>query len=207
MSNTPETPETPEVPQEEAQLTPEQEKALAEQAARQARQQRSRQKSVVFYIGILFAAAFLLLAMSFAMERRQNAEDMDDLNQSLSGLKDSVSAMQSVQKLYEENTALLERVAELEEDLARAEEQRNYLADKVESQEAEKGVLQNSVQALDWFWQINEAYVRGRYATCRELIAQLEESGFVENLPRVSVTDNGRFSPYDRYKEICDALS
>ena len=203
MSNTP---ETPEVSQEEIQLTPEQERALAEQAARLARQQRKRQRSMVFYTGILFAAAFLLLAMSFAMERRQNAEDMDDLNQSLTGLKDSVSAMQSVQKLYEENTALLERVAELEEDLARAEEQRNYLADKVESQEAEKGVLQNSVKALDWFWQINEAYVRGRYTTARNLIAQLEESGLVENLPRVSITENGRFSPYDRYQEIYDAL-
>lgn len=203
MSNTH---ETPEISQEEIQLTPEQERALAEQAARLARQQRKRQRSVVFYIGILFAAAFLLLAMSFAMERRQNAEDMDDLNQSLTGLKDSVSAMQSVQNLYEENTALLERVAELEEDLARAEEQRNYLADKVESQEAEKGVLQNSVQALDWFWQINEAYVRGRYTTARNLIAQLEESGLVENLPRVSITENGRFSPYDRYQEIHDTL-
>ena len=203
MSNTH---ETPEISQEEIQLTPEQERALAEQAARLARQQRKRQRSVVFYIGILFAAAFLLLAMSFAMERRQNAEDMDDLNQSLTGLKDSVSAMQSVQNLYEENTALLERVAELEEDLARAEEQRNYLADKVESQEAEKGVLQNSVQALDWFWQINEAYVRGRYTTARNLIAQLEESGLVENLPRVSITENGRFSPYDRYQEIHNAL-
>ena len=203
MSNTH---ETPEISQEEIQLTPEQERALAEQAARLARQQRKRQRSVVFYIGILFAAAFLLLAMSFAMERRQNAEDMDDLNQSLTGLKDSVSAMQSVQNLYEENTALLERVAELEEDLARAEEQRNYLADKVESQEAEKGVLQKSVQALDWFWQINEAYVRGRYTTARNLIAQLEESGLVENLPRVSITENGRFSPYDRYQEIHDAL-
>ena len=203
MSNTH---ETPEISKEEVQLTPEQERALAEQAARLARQQRKRQRSVVFYIGILFAAAFLLLAMSFAMERRQNAEDMDDLNQSLTGLKDSVSAMQSVQNLYEENTALLERVAELEEDLARAEEQRNYLADKVESQEAEKGVLQKSVQALDWFWQINEAYVRGRYTTARNLIAQLEESGLVENLPRVSITENGRFSPYDRYQEIHDAL-
>lgn len=203
MSNTH---ETPEISKEEIQLTPEQERALAEQAARLARQQRKRQRSVVFYIGILFAAAFLLLAMSFAMERRQNAEDMDDLNQSLTGLKDSVSAMQSVQNLYEENTALLERVAELEEDLARAEEQRNYLADKVEDQEAEKGVLQNSVQALDWFWQINEAYVRGRYTTARNLIAQLEESGLVENLPRVSITENGRFSPYDRYQEIHDAL-
>ena len=203
MSNSP---ETPEVSQEEVKLTPEQKKALEEKAARQARQQRSRQRSVVHYIGILFAAAFLLLAMSFAMERRQNAEDMDDLNQSISGLKDSVSAMQSVQELYKENTALLERVAELEEDLARTEEQRNYLADKVEAQETEKAVLHKSIQALDWFWQINEAYVRGRYTTARNLITQLEESGFVENLPRVSVTETGRFSPYDRYQEIYDAL-
>ena len=61
-------------------------------------------------------------------------------------------------------------------------------------------------QAMDWFWQINEAYVRGKYALCRQLMESLEKAGLKEWLPQESVTDNGRFSPADRYQEIYDAL-
>ena len=66
--------------------------------------------------------------------------------------------------------------------------------------------LEKSNQAMDWFWQINEAYVRGRYSSCRELINRLNTSGLTEFLPKDSITANGRFSPYDRYQEIRDAL-
>ena len=55
---------------------------------------------------------------------------------------------------------------------------------------------------MDWFWQIDEAYVRGRYALCRSLIKSLDDAGLTESLPRVSITENDRFSPYDRLGEI-----
>ena len=59
---------------------------------------------------------------------------------------------------------------------------------------------------MDWFWQIDEAYVRGRWSLCRQLIESLNEAGLVQWLPTESTTDNERFSPYDRYQEIYEAL-
>ena len=62
------------------------------------------------------------------------------------------------------------------------------------------------LQSMDWFWQIDEAYVRGRYALCRSLIKSLDEAGLAETLPRVSITENDRFSPYDRLRVIRDIV-
>ena len=72
-------------------------------------------------------------------------------------------------------------------------------------------VLERTKEAMDYFWQIDEAYVRGRYSLCRDLIAVLEDTSSGEAplksyLPQESYTDNGRFSPADRYQEIWDAL-
>ena len=72
-------------------------------------------------------------------------------------------------------------------------------------------VLERTKEAMDYFWQIAEAYVRGRYSICRDLIAVLEDTSSGEAplksyLPQESYTDNGRFSPADRYQEIWDAL-
>ena len=166
-------------------------------------QQRRRQKSVFQYIAILFGAAFVLLLFTFLMERRQyqllqeqNAAQIDDLQQ-------SVNAVQSLNSLYEENAALKEKTQDLEEQTQALQEQVDQLQQQAAdlSEQAEK-----TSQAMDWFWQINEAYVRGRYTLCRQLMESLEEAGLKEWLPKESITDNDRFSPYDRYQEIYDAL-
>lgn len=194
MSNTPETPETPHsAPADTAQPQDKPE------APRPAVPDRKYQRSVIFYISILFVAAFLLLSMSLMMERRQHAENLDDLNQSLTGLKDSVSAMQSVQQLYEENTALMERVAELEAELKDLNTQTDSLTQELADQE-------KTIQAMDWFWQIDEAYVRSRWSQARNLVQQMQQAGLEDFLPQESITDNGRFSPADRYQEICDRI-
>jgi len=59
---------------------------------------------------------------------------------------------------------------------------------------------------MDWFWQIDEAYVRGRTNLCRELIASFEAAGLVDTLPQENTTGTERFSPADRYQEIRDAV-
>lgn len=157
-----------------------------------------RQRSVVHYIAILFAAAFLLMLMTYLMDERQN-EAMDNLNQSLSGLQESLSDQNSLQDIYEDNMALVQQVGQLEEQINQLTQENQSLSEQLTAQE-------KAAQAMDWFWQIDEAYVLGRYSLCRSLIQELEDAGLVSFLPQESITDNGRFSPAGRYQEIYEAL-
>jgi len=137
-------------------------------------QQRRRQRSVFQYITILFAAALVLLLYTFMMERRQSQQQIDDLKQ-------SNSAAQTLQGLINENSQLKTQVKSLEDQIKELEGQ---LADAEEDYGLLRAQLQGeekSTLAMHWFWQINEAYVRG---------------------PRENVTGTDRFSPYDRYMEI-----
>lgn len=182
---------------------PQPDPAGRESERRRASQQRRRRQSVVIYIFVLFLAAFVLMFLSLLMERRQNEENIHDLTQTITGLRDSVSAMQSVEQLYQDKTDLLARVDELEEQAAALREQ---LDRQALEQEALGNTLDRTVRAMDLFWQIDEAFVRGRYPLCRQLIGSLREQGLAEALPRESTTGNERFSPYDRYQEIWDRL-
>ena len=164
-------------------------------------QQRRRRQSVVLYITILFAAAFALLLMTYAMDQRRSNETLGDLTSSVSDLKDSLSGMQTAQSALEENGALKNEIQDLQEQI-----------DTLTAAGEQQGqVLERTKEAMDYFWQIDEAYVRGRYSLCRDLIAVLEDTSSGEAplknyLPQESYTDNGRFSPADRYQEIWDAL-
>lgn len=182
------------VPQpEQTEKAPEKPPAYIPPATRE-----KRQRSVVHYIAILFAAAFLLMMMAYLMDQRQN-EAMNDLNQSLSGLQESLSDQSSLQDIYEDNMELILQVGQLEEQVKQLEENNQELSSQLSDQE-------KASQAMDWFWQIDEAYVLGRYSLCRSLIQELEDAGLVDYLPKESVTDNGRFSPSGRYQEIYEAL-
>ena len=155
-------------------------------------------RSVMVYLVILFAAAFILLLMSFFMQKRSSEETID-------GLKQSVSAIQSAQEVYEENASLKEQLEQLEGQAQAQQTEINGLEQEKAQLQKEQEDLVRSTQALDWFWQINEAYVRGRYALARQLIEQMGTE-LPQYLPTESITNNERFSPYDRYQEIYDAL-
>ena len=159
-----------------------------------------RQRSVVHYVAILFSAAFLLLLLTYLMDQRQNEVVMDSINASMSDLRESLSNANTVQDIYEDNQTLLAQVEDLEDQLEELRQEQQALAIQLQEE-------QNAALAMDWFWQIDEAYVLGRYSLCRELIASLEASGLAPFLPQESITDNGRFSPAGRYQEICDALA
>lgn len=167
--------------------------------ARPSKSQRRRQRSVLQYIAVLFCAAFVLLLFTFMMERRQyqrlQEENQDNIQQ-------SVSATQTLNGILEENKQLKEQLETQEQQLKDLQDQYDKL--KADYDAAQQAGIERSrtAEALDWFWQINEAYVRGRYSKCRELIASLEGGGLADYLPKVSATDNDRFSPYDRYMEI-----
>ena len=166
-------------------------------------QQHKRQRSVFQYIAILFAAAFVLLLLNYVMDRRQYELIQDQNQAQINDLLQSATAVQSLQNLNDENAALKDQVKDLQERLDRAESRLEDLTGQVSDLEE---ALSKTSQAMDWFWQIDEAYVRGRWSLCRQLIESLNEAGLVQWLPTESTTDNERFSPYDRYQEIYEAL-
>ena len=158
-------------------------------------QQRKRRNSVFQYIAIMFMAAFVLLLFTFMMERRQSQQQIDDLKQ-------SNSAAQTLQGLIDENTQLKTQTDTLEDQI-------NELQDQLAAAKEEQEVLQAQLQgeqrsdvAMQYFWQINEAYVLGRTSLCKQLITALEEDNFQNDLPTENITGTDRFSPYDRYMEI-----
>ena len=179
-----------------------------ENLQRQADRAKSHgRRSALTYLAILFAAAFILLLLAFFMQQRNNRQALDQLS-------DSMTAFDSIEQLIEDNETLRAQVQELEEQTAELEEQLAQAQTELDSLNtltANLTLMQERLtQAMDLFWQINEAYVRGRYALCRELIEQMEDtshgSALKESLPTESTTDTDRFSPADRYQEIYDAV-
>lgn len=164
-------------------------------------QQHRGQRSVFQYITILFAAALVLLFFTFMMERRQFEQLEQENQENIDNLQQSVSAVQRLEGLIAENEQLK---GQLEEQARQLEElQARYDRLETDYNTAEQANISQSrtAEALDWFWQIDEAYVRGKYGLCRSLIEDMGEA-LAAYLPDYSVTDNGRFSPADRYQEI-----
>ena len=164
-------------------------------ARRRRVQQRRKRNSVFRYIAFLFAAAFVLLLYTFMLERRQSQQQIDDLKQ-------SNSAAQTLQGLIDENGQLKteteqmkDQIKELQGLLAAAEEEQGLLQAPIQG-------VQKTNMAMHWFWQINDASVRGKTKLCRELITALEETKLQDCLPKENITGTDRFSPYDRYMEI-----
>ena len=172
---------------------------------------KHRQKSVFQYITILFAAAFVLLLYTFMMERRQNDILQQQSNDKLNQLQQqSVSAVQSLDNLYQENEYLKQSMDHLETQISKLEQEKQQLEQDLAAAQDTNQWQQRSAEAMDWFWQVDEAYVRGKYALCRTLMRHLEDTGdgdpLKNYLPQESATKNGRFSPYHRYEEIYHAL-
>ncbi len=154
--------------------------------------QKKSERSVVRYVSVLFGAAFALLLFTFAMEMRQHQQAINESQEQISDLKkSSTSATQRLQDVLDENEALKDKLDQVEKT-----------GKALEQLQAQAAQLERSVRAMDWFWQINEAFTRGRYSLVRNLIESLEADGLQECLPRESITDNGRFAPYDRFLEI-----
>ena len=162
--------------------------------------------SATRYLVILFAAAFVLLLVTFAMERRQHEVLQEQSQEQIDSLQQNISAVQSLGNLYNENAALKEQLIRMENEAAELNEQliakNAELAVKNQTAEQQKKAL----LAMDWFWQINEAYVRGRYTVCRQLIDQMCQLGLESCLPLESTTNTDRFSPAHRLEEIREKL-
>ena len=123
-------------------------------------------KPVVVYIMILFIAAFLLMAWSFASHQRSNTE-------ALGKLQSSMGAMQEVQGLQDQ-------VIALQKELAEAKEAADGFQDANETSRNQAAhleeVLTRTQEAMEWFWQLNEAYLKEDPEGCRAILAEMERN-------------------------------
>lgn len=167
----------------------------ARRASRRASQQRRRRNSVFQYIAILFMAAFILLLYTFMMERRQSQQQINDLKQ-------SASTVQTLQGLMDENASLKTEVNDLNNRIEYLKSQAAQAAEEQSALDSQLKEREKTTQAMVWFWQLNDAYVRGRFNQCRTLIASMEEAGVIDFLPKENTGSQDFLSPADRYAEI-----
>ena len=179
---------------------PEQDKPAETEELSKVTKQAKSEKSVVRYISVLFAAAFVLLLFTFAMEARQHQQQMSDSQQQIEDLSQkSNSAVQSLNNMVRENEELKDELEQYLTDGKVWEEEKSQL-------ETELGSRELSLKAMDYFWQISEACAGKRYTLARDLMEEMEAQQLVESLPRTSATGNDRLSPYERYMELHDKL-
>ena len=150
-------------------------------------------KPVVLYIMILFIAAFLLMAWSFASHQKSNIE-------AIGKLQSSVTAMQGVQ----------DRVIGLQKDLDDAQEQIKDLEKDLSLREMEMEAHDRQYTALARLYSLERLYRQENLESCRELIDSMEAEDLVTCL-RDKLSDSQQelgftVSDRERYQQLKEAV-
>ena len=147
-------------------------------------------KPVVLYIMILFIAAFLLMAWSFASHQRSNTE-------ALGRLQSSVTAMREVQDLQDQ-------VIALQKELAESEKRLEELEDESSSQQGAVENLEKQLDAMERLYTLQQNYSAGDIQACRRILDGFEADSGPEYLPRLD--DGSVTRPEDRYQQLKEAV-
>lgn len=171
----------------------------------QAEHIRPRRKMSVFgYMAVLFGVAFLLLLIAFFQQQRANDEAADALQKSQSTIESIQQLLDENKVLREENEALKAETEELQGQVTELDAARRTQNLNIEELQEEAARQENALKAMDFFWQIDEAYALNRYNLCRTLIQEMGELS--QYLPDWKATENNRYSPAKRFEEIYNAL-
>ncbi len=100
----------------------------------------SAAKSVLPYMVILVAVAFILLIIAYFMQLR-TAESVEGLNQ-------SANSFRTIDQLVEENRTLRDQAAQLQEELDRAEADRDALKTQLAGAQEELRAAQEQLAQL-----------------------------------------------------------
>lgn len=100
----------------------------------------SRGKSVIPYMVILIAAAFVLLFVAYAMQQR-TAESVQGLNQ-------SANSFRTIDQLVDDNRALHEEVSRLQKELTKADSHGKELEGQIAQLQQELDLAQEQLAAF-----------------------------------------------------------
>lgn len=148
-------------------------------------------KPVVIYIMILFIAAFLLMAWSFASHQRSNTE-------ALGRLQSSVGAMQEVQELQDQ-------IIQLQRELSAAEKRVEELESEAEDQQSAQEARDRQLEAMELLYALQQRYSAQNYEACREIIGRLEADSLWGALSDNQGSPDNVTSPAERYRQLKEA--
>lgn len=152
-------------------------------------------KPVIVYILILFVVAFLLMALSLLMHQHSNTVALGQQ------LNDSIAAMKEAQNAQE-------KIAELEQELKEANTIAQQFADANETSRNQAShaqyILEQTQDAMNWFWQLDEAYVLGNTERCQDVLAELAK---MDDRSEGLINEYLTPQALERYEEIAASLN
>jgi len=152
---------------------------------------RKTGKPVLIYIMILFIAAFLLMALSFAMHQRSNTQALGQLQTSFN------STMEEIQETQLRITELEKELVKTKEALANAEEAAGEAS-------AQLDAALIDLEAQRALYTVQQKYSAGDYEGCAQLIKEMEESGLAALLPsaQMSTSAGSVTAPSVRFQQF-----
>lgn len=154
-------------------------------------------KSVIPYLVVLVVAAFLLLLMAYLMQQRTA--------DTVQGLHESVSSIQSINQVIEDNQALLDQVTQLESERDALAEQVDELQRQLEAARNDPDT-KNRVQVLTLFATLEQALRDKNYDLAAEKARLLCRGDLELDLGIAGQEDGDHFSPRERLEEIVPLL-
>lgn len=142
-----------------------------------------KKNGVALYLVVLFAAAFLMLLLAYFMQQRTNEE-------TIGSLTESITSIESLNNVLNENRQLREELEQLETTLAQQNEQ-------LEALEEQTQTMQATIASWDTFYQVDSLYRAKDYSDCAEKIQSLYAAGAV-SIPLPAV---------ERFEDIERALN
>lgn len=124
--------------------------------------------TVMIYLVVLFAAAFLLMLMSYFMQQRQSDAAIDSLKEAMTSMN---ADMRSIEELREENGALLLQIEEMNAKQTQLETEAARLQTEQALSTTEESRMQKELDALNTLNQLRSLYNKGKYAAGRDLLA------------------------------------
>lgn len=132
-----------------------------------------KKSSVITYLAVLFAAAFLLLLLAYFMQQRTS-------EQAIGSLKESITSIESLDDLIEENRVLRESLEEAQARLTRLEAELAQAGDQLEALSGQWEALALTTSALSALYSAESSYLDRDYSGAAAALtawnrAQLEE--------------------------------
>lgn len=153
-------------------------------------------KPVVVYIMVLFIAAFLLMAWSFASHQRSNTE-------AIGRLQSSVTAMQGVQDLQNRVISLQDELEEAQDEIEELEREASLLDSELEA-------YNRQYQALGNLYSLERLYRQENLEGCRKVIDAMEAENLTvclsDNLPLSERELGLTISVWERYQQLKEAV-